>query len=64
MGCGCGKKQGSDVSAPIIAGSPNGAEPVQYRLGISYGNATAGDVVWVSGSAVSHWLSLSYIVEL
>lgn len=53
--CGCGKKQGS-FERPLIAGRPNGAEPVKMRLVVNMSGEAAGSEVWVTGNGISLWL--------
>ena len=55
MSCGCGKTRGS-LQRPIIAGRPNGLQPVLLRTLMNVSGVRAGKEVYVTGDSVSMWI--------
>jgi hypothetical protein len=60
MGCGCGKPKGT-IDKPFTAGRHNGATPVEGTLLVSYGGASPGTKVWVTGDGIDLWVAKGYL---
>lgn len=56
MACGCGKRQGT-IERPIIAGTANGADPIEMIMRVNFGAAGAGKRVWVTGNGIDLWVT-------